>query len=338
MDVGISVVRPCLKVAFFTHRIGAVAGWSWSLALIAYYFISIKALKLAMPNYRTLWQKMSKLESRFGAVHRKVKAASEAIAFFDGGKAEKANVERRFGALMAHDWARMYMQFKVRVVSDIFQSRIPEIAQYVIRFAFGYLVAGSDADVLADHGARLNYGQAYLMSTLPVLFGNLGAVISLSDRLHDIAGRVERVAELQEVLDEVEHKQATDRLAERVRAEQATVAAAAAPAGGTRGDDAIRFEAADIVTPKGDAIAVSLSCEISCGNSLMVTGRNATGKSAFVRVLAGLWPLPQLSAGKITRPGPPLEASGGGGPSLSDIFVVPQRILMAPGNLADQIT
>eukprot|EP01051_Picozoa_sp_SAG22_P023174 SAG22_NODE_5861_length_940_cov_1.607610_2_plen_104_part_01 len=41
-------IRPVLKVVFFTQRIGAVAGWSWSVVLILYYFISVKALKLAM--------------------------------------------------------------------------------------------------------------------------------------------------------------------------------------------------------------------------------------------------------------------------------------------------
>ena len=40
----------------------------------------LQALRLAMPDYHWLWKRMSVLESRFGAVHRKVKASSEAIA------------------------------------------------------------------------------------------------------------------------------------------------------------------------------------------------------------------------------------------------------------------
>ena len=147
------------------------------------------------------------------------------------------------------------------------------------------------------------------MSTLPVLFGNLGAVIGLSDRLHDIAGRIERVAELQEVLDEVEERQAEDRAAERAKSTAAAAAnggggggggggepeagldlmslvhsparqeyaekhegVAAASAAAAAGGAEIRFESADIVTPNGDAIAVGLDVCITPGNSVMVTG------------------------------------------------------------------
>ena len=63
----------------------------------------------------------------------------------------------------------------------------------------------------------------------------------------------------------------------------------------------------------------------------MVTGRNATGKSSFVRAVSGLWPTP---AGSISVPCP----AGSNRPGLKEVFVVPQRILMALGTLADQLT
>jgi ABC-type uncharacterized transport system fused permease/ATPase subunit len=52
----------------------------------------------------------------------------------------------------------------------------------------------------------------------------------------------------------------------------------------------------DIVTPTGIAIATNVSCKIEAQESLdaptslMVTGRNASGKSSMARVMAGLWP------------------------------------------------
>eukprot|EP01050_Picozoa_sp_SAG11_P003033 SAG11_NODE_163_length_13928_cov_29.869188_8_plen_166_part_00 len=49
----------------------------------------------------------------------------------------------------------------------------------------------------------------------------------------------------------------------------------------------IELNAVDIVTPHGVALATGVDVTVKEGNSLMVTGRNATGKTSFVRVLSG---------------------------------------------------
>merc|ERR1712167_362150 len=87
-------------------------------------------------------------------------------------------------------------------------------------------------------------------------------------------------------------------------------------------------------TPHGVALASSVSVHVQRGSSLMVTGRNATGKTSFVRVLSGLW---NLEAGQIIRPSSDATKIGKL-PTLSDVFVVPQQIHMVLGTLADQIT
>lgn len=95
----------------------------------------------------------------------------------------------------------------------------------------------------------------------------------------------------------------------------------------------IEMRGVDLVTPRGVAIATNVSCEVTedTSKSLMISGRNASGKTSFVRVLAGLWP---HSNGELTAPAP----RGSTVPGLKDIFIVPQRIHMCLGSLADQLT
>ena len=103
---------------------------------------------------------------------------------------------------------------------------------------------------------------------------------------------------------------------------------------GTKADESppcIRFQGVDVVSPAGDAFASHLSFKVGEAEGLMVTGRSATGKSSLVRVLSGLWP---AHTGNVTLPG----CRTGMQPSLSDVFIVPQRIHMVLGTLADQIT
>merc|ERR1712070_521934 len=73
----------------------------------------------------------------------------------------------------------------------------------------------------------------------------------------------------------------------------------------------------------------NLSVAVSVQTPLMVTGPNAAGKSSFFRVLGGLWP---AQSGIIEVP-----SDKEGNLGIRDVFLVPQRIYMVLGTLADQI-
>ena len=51
-------------------------------------------------------------------------------------------------------------------------------------------------------------------------------------------------------------------------------------------DPKIVLEGVGIVTPRGDAITSNLSLTVAKNRAVMVTGRNATGKSSFVRAVS----------------------------------------------------
>lgn len=184
---------------FFTYQLWGLTGWQYPAALVAYYLLSLRVVRLAMPNYTALYRKSSELDAEFLRVHHRVKTAAEQIAFFDGGSREREIVEEAHANLMDHQWKIYWMNFKLGIVQDVFQSRIPEVFQWVLRFNYSYRYGGTDAQVLADSGASLNKNQTYLMSVIPQISGNLGAAIALSDRFAQVAGQIVRVAEFQEV-------------------------------------------------------------------------------------------------------------------------------------------
>lgn len=93
----------------------------------------------------------------------------------------------------------------------------------------------------------------------------------------------------------------------------------------------ISFDDVTIVTPAGECIATGLSWEATPGRTMMLTGRSAAGKSSVVRAIAGIW---QVASGTVkvhNTTDRPI-------PSLKDVFVVPQQLLMAVGTLSDQLT
>lgn len=332
----INGVRPVVKVLFFTYQLWGLAGWQYPAALAAYYFISLRVVRLAMPDYTWLYKEASRLDAQFLQYHHRVKTCAEQIAFFDGGQREKQIVELAHAEVMDHDWLRNWMNFKLQLVQDVFQNRIPDVFQWVLRFGFGVLYHSNDEDVLADGGAQLNKDQTYLMAVIPQIAGNIGQAIALADRFAQVAGQIVRVAEFQEVLDEIEEQQDLDR---RKAANAADGQNKPDPGtfdyhGGTYAptkEKKIVFQDVSVVTPAGECITHSLEAEVNKQNALMLTGRSATGKSSVVRCIAGLWP---VSKGRLEVHNTTNNAL----PALKDLFVVPQNLLMATGSLADQIT
>ena len=167
----------------------------------------------------------------------------------------------------------------------------------------------------------------------------MGQLVDCAEKFASLSGNVVRVAEMDAILTALEVKGATN-----------TATASDVDSGG---EQLISFENVDLVTPSGVAIAANIDCTVTVDEPLMVTGANATGKSkpspgpscclrcllkaclcaaSFFRVMGGLWP---LHKGKVIRP----AGKGSDGlPGIEDIFLVPQRIYMVLGTLADQVT
>ena len=127
---------------------------------------------------------------------------------------------------------------KFRVVEDVFQARLPDLIQWVVRFSYGRLYF-TDASIIADKGAamyatrlilagvllgmafkgtlcvspcvslsvsrflslRRYQGQVQLASMVQSQFGHMGIILRMSgEPFATLSGKVARIAELDEVL------------------------------------------------------------------------------------------------------------------------------------------
>ena len=48
-------------------------------------------------------------------------------------------------------------------MDNVFRQKIPDVIQWILRFSYGVLEGGTDAEILADNGLSLNLGQQRVM-------------------------------------------------------------------------------------------------------------------------------------------------------------------------------
>ena len=301
----IGMVRPVSKLLWFTYRIGTFLGHRWSGGLWVFLFSIMIFLKKCMPDYHHIHRELSSREAKYKKVHARVKLCAESIAFFGGGERERQVAMRSFESVQELEWERHYANFKYQIVEDLFRSRIPEVLQWVLRFSYGVSAGGTDAEMVADRGSKVFLGQQRLQEMAAMIFGEMGAIMNLSERFAYLSGKVSRVAELQEVMDELDAalpagttvgdrlltpmpyvdgrlrnsykpwKQCLVTHPEQIGGQYLPLALPHEQLTQARGvGTAIELRGVDLVTPRGAAIATDVSCTVDKEHPLMVTGKS----------------------------------------------------------------
>jgi len=88
----------------------------------------------------------------------------------------------------------------------------------------------------------------------------------------------------------------------------------------------------DLIGPRGKVVAKGVHLYLSLGESMLVTGPSASGKSLFGAVLLGLWPIP--ADAEVHFSGKSLASTC---LSLDILMPSPQRVYLSTGNLGDQV-
>ena len=113
--------KPLATILFLSVKLWPLVGTQAVGGLLAYMVGGIALIKVALPNFKTLVARESKLEGTFKFVHARVRTHAESIAFFGGGMRECALVSKRFDELeqvvaqrLQTDWFYGLFQRSVR--------------------------------------------------------------------------------------------------------------------------------------------------------------------------------------------------------------------------------
>lgn len=340
--------KPLVDILVFNFQLYNSLGPLALSGLLANYFATATLLRRLSPPFGKLKAVEGKREGDFRALHARLIANAEEVAFYGGDQTEKLVLDKGFQELRR--WMEGIYSLKIRYNM---------LEDFILKYswsAFGYLItslpvflpawgglaesepSSSPGNVdspsaavmeAADDGsASGNRTQAFitnkrLMLSLADAGGRM--MYSLKD-LSELAGYTSRVYTLMSTLHRVH---ASAYFPPRNTYPELY---SLADVQGTlhRGFDGVRFEDVPVVAPSlyptgGDELIPSLSFVVAQGQHLLVIGPNGAGKSAVSRILAGLWP---TYRGLVSRP----RNAGQDG-----IMFLPQRPYLSPGTLRDQV-
>jgi ATP-binding cassette subfamily D (ALD) long-chain fatty acid import protein len=329
-----SLGKPLVDLCVFNYQLFRSLGPIALTGLLSNYFLTATILRRLSPPFGKLKAVEGRREGDFRALHSRLIANAEEVAFYGGDQMEKHFLERGFKDLK--HWMEGIYSLKIRYNM---------LEDFVLKYswsAFGYLITSLPVFLPAWGGMggapELSGGekQGRERNRMKDFITNKRLMLSLADAggrmmysikdLSELAGYTSRVYTLISTLHRV-HANAYYP-PPGIRPELYSVS----DVQGTvhKGFDGLRLEHVPIVAPAlhpmgGDELLDSLSFIVHSGEHLLITGPNGVGKSAVARIVAGLWP---TYRGLVSRP----RSIG-----VDGIMFLPQRPYLSTGTLRDQV-
>ncbi|KAG5029693.1 hypothetical protein JHK87_013207 [Glycine soja] len=310
------MVKPSVDILWFTWRMKLLTGRRGVAILYAYMLLGLGFLRTVTPDFGDLISQEQQLEGTFRFMHERLCTHAESVAFFGGGAREKAMVESRFRELLLHSKYLLKKKWLFGILDDFITKQLPHNVTWGLSLIYAMEHKGDRASVTTQ--GELAHALRFLASVVSQSFLAFGDILELHRKFVELSGGINRIFELEELLD-------------AAQSENFTSVSAIPPVRDVHSSDVISFSKVDIVTPSQKMLARELIFDIKHGGSLLVTGPNGSGKSSIFRVLRGLWP---IASGRLSRPSEVVDEEDGSG---CGIFYVPQRPYTCLGTLRDQI-
>jgi ATP-binding cassette subfamily D (ALD) long-chain fatty acid import protein len=330
-----SLGKPFVDLCVFNYQLYRSLGPLAFSGLLINYFGTATLLRKLSPPFGKLKAVEGRREGDFRALHARLIANAEEVAFYGGDAMERTFLDKGFRELK--HWMEGIYSLKIRYNM---------LEDFVLKYswsAFGYLVTslpvflplwggiggeselGNITDQIHRERGRMKdfITNKRLMLSLADAGGRM--MYSIKD-LSELAGYTSRVYTLISTLHRVHANAYVPPPGQRPELfslcdMQGTV---------HKGFDGVRLEHVPVVAPGlfpngGDELLDSLSFIVHSGEHLLITGPNGVGKSAVARIVAGLWP---VYRGLVSRP----RTIG-----TDRIMFLPQRPYLSTGTLRDQV-
>lgn len=309
------MVKPAVDILWFTWRMKMLTGRRGVSILYAYMLLGLGFLRIVTPDFGDLASREQELEGTFRFMHERLRTHAESVAFFGGGAREKEMVESRFRELLYHSSLLLKKKWLFGILDDFITKQLPHNVTWGLSLLYALEHKGDRA--LTSTQGELAHALRFLASVVSQSFLAFGDILELHRKFLELSGGINRVFELEELLDAALNEEPVRNSSLPAEWRQ------------TGSSDTISFSKVDILTPSQKLLARQLTCDIVPGKSLLLTGPNGSGKSSVFRVLRGLWP---VVSGRLVKPSRQVDSG-----SDCSIFYVPQRPYTCLGTLRDQI-